>query len=268
MPTSKPTIALVVALASSLAAGAAANVSASPQIGASSQKKDNPRITKSQGFVSARRDLFHREQGIRHLNDGHYAAAAEAFRNASRYADKISQAAYAELLWEGHGMAQDRALAYAWMDLAAERGSRPLLAKRELYWEALSEPERARALDIGKAVYDEYGDDVAQPRQEREMQRARRNVTGSRLGAVSGSLRIIPASEIMGNDWTRSIQAMGGISGHEYYADHYWVPEEHWKRQDDELERGLIPRVRVGEFEEAGATRPAQRGREADSNGD
>lgn len=213
--------------------------------------QDDTRITQSPGFISARRDVLHRMHGIRHMDAGQYAAAAEQFRTAARYADKISQAAYAEMLWDGVGVAQDRALAYAWMDLAAERGTRALLIKRERFWLDLSEAERARALEIGQQVYAEYGDDVAKPRQERIMRLARRNATGSRVGAATGNLRVVPASELMGNDWAHSLQRASGIDGEDYYADKYWAPEQHWQRQEREIERALIPRVRIGEIEDA-----------------
>lgn len=215
------------------------------------QFEPDRRIAQSEGFISARRDVFHRREGIRHVVDGQYAAAAEAFRAAARYADKLSQATYAEMLWQGRpGVAQDRALAYAWMDLAAERGnSVALLARREAYWEALTEAERAHALDVGEAVYAEYGDEVAQPRQERVMQRARRGSTGSRVGAASGNLRVVMASDMMGSDPWGNLASQSGIDGAQYYDDRYWEPARHWALQDREMERALQYRINIGDIE-------------------
>lgn len=207
------------------------------------------RITDSAGFVSARRDVMYRSIGVRHLRAGDPEAAAESFRRAARYADKISQAAYAEMLWEENGMMRDRALAYAWMDLAAERGTTPLLAKREAYWEALTTEEQARAIEVGQALYAEYGDAVAQRRQEPQMRRAKNTGTGTRLGSYTGNLRVIPANELMGNIWSTTVQGAAGIDGSAYYANRYWVPEQHWQREEAEIERSLMPRVRVGDLE-------------------
>src|SRR3546814_9279963 len=67
----------------------------------------------------------------------------------------------AEMLWNGDGVERDRALAYAWMDLAAERGYAGFLGLRERYWSALDEAGRARALEAGQEVYAHYGDAAA-----------------------------------------------------------------------------------------------------------
>src|SRR5690606_37356868 len=100
-----------------------------------------------------------------------------------------SQAMVGEMLWKGQGTPVDRPLAYAWMDLAAERGYRGFLGFRERYWEQLDEVEREQAVSQGQAVYARYGDAVAQPRIAAVLRRARSQVTGSRTGFV-GSLKI------------------------------------------------------------------------------
>ena len=158
---------------------------------------------------------MHRLHGMRHMQQGRYLAAEESFCIAARYADKFSQAAYAKMLWEGRpGISQDRPLAYAWMDLAAE-----------------------------------HGDDVAKQRQERVMEKARRSATGSRLGANNGNLRVIPAenSALLGSNLGKALMSGGGISGHDFYHDRYWAPQNHWARQDYESEvtLGGNPRPRV-----------------------
>ena len=76
------------------------------------------------------------------LKRGNPVRAAYYFKRSARYADKASQAAYAEMLWEGRGIERDRALAYVWMDLAAERDDSPLVSFRERYWAGLDEAER------------------------------------------------------------------------------------------------------------------------------
>lgn len=179
-------------------------------------------VMNTEGFLAAHPDLRWRREGLQSYNQGNTGEALTFFKRASRYADKPSQAMVAEMLWTGTGTPMDRPLAYAWMDVAAERAYLPFLAKREEYWARLSEAERAMALEVGAGVYDEYGDAVAKERLERLLRRAQRNVTGSRVGNV-GNLRIIVPGP-GGNSIT--------IDGSRYYDEQYWEPERYWAWQD------------------------------------
>lgn len=202
----------------------------------------NPReseIISSAGFMSQHPDMRFRVLGLQAMKQEKYAAAAEHFRQAALYADKQSQAAYAEMLWEGKGVGRDRPAAYAWMDLAAERGYTPFLAFRERYWEALDEAERARALQVGQAVYARYGDDVAKPRMERVLRHALRDTTGSRTGAMTGSLKIIIPG-VAGEDVV--------INGSQYYDPKFWRPELYWVWQHEIVEGARKGRVEVGDL--------------------
>lgn len=181
----------------------------------------DPEIISSEGYLSAHPDQRFRLLGNDARNNGRHDEALKYFRRAARYADKLSQGAIAEMYWNGEGIERDRALAYAWMDLAAERGSRFLLAHRERYWSGLTPAERARALQAGKDLYAEYGDEVAKPRLERVLVTTRRKVTGSRAGWV-GNLAIC----IDPPDCTAR------VSGEQYYADRYWRPKKYWDWQD------------------------------------
>src|SRR5687768_7671599 len=98
-------------------------------------------ILSSHSFLDAHPDIKFRNRGFAAQERGDLAAAHEAFERAARFADKPSQAVIAEMLWKGEGVAQDRAKAYAWMDLAAERGYRAMLVQREEYWKALTPAE-------------------------------------------------------------------------------------------------------------------------------
>jgi hypothetical protein len=191
--------------------------------GAQAQEENQPDklVMSSEGFLNAHPDLKWRQAGLKAYEAGKHAEALGLFRKAARYADKPSQGMVAEMLWRGEGVAQDRPSAYAWMDLASERHFRPMLIQREIYWEALSEGERNAALEIGKGLYAEYGDAVAQPRTERKMRTARRNGTGSRTGYV-GNLTI-------------SFNTMAGpmtIDGSSYYHPDYWEPQRYWTWQE------------------------------------
>lgn len=102
-------------------------------------------------------DLFYRAAAIRNYQAGSKERALSLFLKAACFADKPSQAIIATMYWNGEGVPQDRALAYAWMDLAADRGYADLLAQREQYWAQLNPDERQRAIEQGRQVYAEYG---------------------------------------------------------------------------------------------------------------
>lgn len=182
----------------------------------------DPRVIATEGFLAAHPDLRWRRAGLESHVAGRNGEALASFQRAARYADKPSQAMVAEMFWDGIGTPMDRPLAYAWMDIAAERAYPRFLAKREQYWNALTEEERARALEVGRAVYDEYRDEVAKERLERVLRRERRNVTGSRVGSVGNLQVVIPGPG--GNSIT--------IDGSRYYDKKYWEPARYWAWQD------------------------------------
>ena len=215
---------------------AAALASANPaHAQAAAPSAVDAQVVNSETFLAAHPDLRFRLLGLQAFEAGKLEKAMEHFKRAARYADKPSQAMVAELLWAGKGAAMDRATAYAWMDLAAERQFKVMLAQRERYWLALTPEEQARALEIGKAVYAEYGDKVAKPRMEVALRRARGSSTGSRTG-FTGNLRIIipgPAGEIT-------------LDGSQFYQDKFWKPADYWAWQAEEWKEMPKGRVDVG----------------------
>lgn len=197
---------------------------------------DETAIMTSDGFLGAHPDLGNRLQGLDSLEDKNYKRAMDDFRRASRYGDKPSQGVIAEMYWNGQGVEVDRATAYAWMDLAAERAYPVLLAKREQFWAQLTPAEREAAIPIGAALYDEYGDDVAKPRLEKVLLREKRRMTGSRVGFV-GALEI-------------RIQTPTGIrsvDGSQYYHEKFWNPALYWRWQDYDWKKPGKGQVDVGE---------------------
>ena len=223
------TIRILLATALTLAAlGATAAPSLTHQPDADARAQE---VVSSPGFLAAHPDLRFRLLGQQAQQRGRWEDARTFYRQAARYADKPSQAALAELTWDGHGEPADRALAYAWMDLAAQRGTVGLVMVRERYWSELDAGERAEAVRKGEAVYAEYGDSVAKPRQEREMRRVRMERTGSRVGGM-GALDVCKGAA--------RTNAPGGSCGApfsqgEYYADRYWEPAAYWRWQGDLL---------------------------------
>lgn len=133
-------------------------------------------------FVDAHSDLRFRDLGMNAYREGRKREALEIFLLASRYVDKASQAVVALMYWTGDGASHDRALAYAWMDLAASRGYPELQHQRDLYWAQLSDDERDRTRDLRQSLEADYGDDVGARRLTRELGSIRSQVTGSHLG--------------------------------------------------------------------------------------
>lgn len=179
-------------------------------------------------FQSHHPDLHHRLQGMAAFEDNRGGDALREFKASARYADKGSQAMIAEMYWAGLGVARNRPLAYVWMDLAAERGYPLLAAKRELYWQQLSADERARALELGPAVFAEFEDNVAKPRMEEMLRRGTREAAGSRVGASAAFVDVytdIQRGAAIGG-------ALRGTSRPDYYAAKYWSPTHYWRRAD------------------------------------
>lgn len=200
-------------------------------------------IVQSPAFEDGHPDMRLRRLGAEARAAGRWEHARTFFRRAGRFGDKLSQAAYAEMLWEGEGGESDPVAGYIWMDLAAERGAPMFLAMRERYWQALDSRQREQALAQGVAVYAEYGDEVALPRLERVMRRVANNVTGSRTGWV-GTLDIY-----LGQDADGTSGAL--VRGDRFFADRYWDLDAYRQWQDDLL---LTPRPRgrvdLGELEQ------------------
>lgn len=192
-------------------------------------------------------DYGHRMDGLRAYGDGNYGYALRDFRTAARFADKPADAMIASMYWEGRGVRQDRATAYAWMDLAAERGYPWLLADRERYWDALSDDERKRAIEVGAALYAEYGDDVALPRLHVWMRRGLVQATGSHTGFV-GTLTV------------RKPGVTGLFDGpswdaNDYYAATYWQEKPYLRWQNSVWHpEGVKGTVDVGPLQRVGNT--------------
>ncbi|KOO83347.1 SEL1-like repeat protein [Stenotrophomonas maltophilia] len=183
-------------------------------------------VLQSHEFLVYHPDLRFRQLGMEARERGRDEEARNNFRNAARYGDKLSQAALADMLWNGQGGPADRALGYAWMDLAAERGTEWLVAQRERFWEALSADERERAVREGRTLYTEFGDPAATPRLERELRAGSMQQTGSRAG-WSGAMR----SQGRGDAGPRVLQP------EKHQLARYWDPVAYRQWQDEELAR-------------------------------
>lgn len=198
-------------------------------------------VMTSEGFLGYHPDLRFRLLGLVDYRKGNYEQAMVYFRRAARYADKPSQGMIAEMLWKGQGTPADRPAAYVWMDLASERAYKMMLVQREKYWGALTEAEQKRALEIGDAIYLEYGDAYAKPRLAQKLRQARMKVTGSRTG-FTGSLKI----EIPGPNGSTI------IDGSDYYDEKFWNPNLYFRMQDSDWKEFGEGTVEIGELQSAG----------------
>jgi hypothetical protein len=201
----------------------------------------------SEGFLRYHPDLRWRKVGLERYEAGLHDKALDAFIRSSRYADKGSQAMVAEMYWNGEGTAVDRARAYAWMDLAAERGYKDFTAIREHYWNSLDKHERERALSVGKDIYADFGDDVARPRLERKINQGRRQTTGSRTGFKGALTVMLPGN----GNWIR-------LDGEQYYNDRFWQPELYFEWQDQIWREPYRGRVEVGAITEDDQDKPVR----------
>jgi len=106
----------------------------------------------TEGFLAAHPDIRWRREGLHAFHHKRYDEALDCFRRAATYADKASMAMLAEMHWEGLGVPRDRPIAYAWMDLAAERMYPNFTILRERYWRELSKEEQEAAIERGQAL--------------------------------------------------------------------------------------------------------------------
>jgi hypothetical protein len=184
-------------------------------------------VLASGAFQAHHPDIRNQQRGLDYYRQRRYGEALDAFRRAAHYADKASQALLAQMHWRGEGIGVDRALGYAWMDLAAERGYPIFLIEREKYWSLLAADEQDRAIAVGRGLYERYGDEVAKPRLERVMRAGLfRSVTGSRTGYDAGVRIAQPNAD-------GSLDASGGASARaDVFDQRYWHPDSYWQLQD------------------------------------
>ncbi len=180
------------------------------------------RVLSTRTFLNAHPDMKYRQEGWEAYQAGDHALAMEHFRKASRYADKVSQAMVAEMLWKGLGVPADPSMAYAWADLAAERGYPQFIRLREQYWRDLDAAQRERAVRDGQALLAEYADAAARPRMAEFMKKARQRMRRS-------------ASYVSAPNEIRVPDGFGGmvsIPSHRFYDSKFWDAKEYQAWQD------------------------------------
>ncbi len=203
-------------------------------------------ITNWQSFINQHPDLLYRMRGLKAYEKARYSEALFNFKFAAKYADKPAQGMVADMLWKGEGAPADKAQAYAWIDLAAERGYPSMLVIREKMWSQLTASEQKQALVEGQELYRTYGDDVAKPRLEMLLVRGLRNsVTGSRLGYVS-TLEISSSDRASKNSKSGQMPTFDGAF---FYQDKLWQPSEYWQWKDASWKKSTEGKVDIGPLE-------------------
>lgn len=148
----------------------------------------------------------HRLRGLKSYKTGHFGDALKSFEVAAYNADKYSQHYLSLMYWHGVGVDRDPVQAYIWSDLAAERGSKPLLVLREKIWSQLTPEQQAQVQMRGEDFYARYGDAVAKPRAESVMRQFARDMTGSRVGYRNQPLEVFdgPSNGAFGKPGSRN----------------------------------------------------------------
>jgi hypothetical protein len=180
-------------------------------------------------------------RGNRLYSIGRHYSAIHFYERAARYADKFGQYNVAVMHLKAEGTDFDPVRAWAWLELSAERGYPMMRKAADDLFDLLDAAQQRQARAIHEQeLLPEYGDDVAIPRAQLQMDRERRQSTGSRLGspAMLGMLRII---DYQGDGLSRN--------GAEYYDPAKWdmqrlVDYETWQMEN--LARGQVD---IGDFE-------------------
>src|SRR3546814_44567 len=187
------------------------------------------------GFLTGHPDVRWRREALHSYSRHEYDIALDQFLRAARYGDKPAQAMLAEMYWKGTGVAQDRPRGYAWMDIAAERRFPNFVILRERYWSSLDARERERAIDVGRPLMDEYGDDSAGPRLAKVLRRYQHVSTGSRLGFVGHIDNDRPGLFARNKGMAPGTGPLASagihVSADDYYAAENWDVAKYWQRQ-------------------------------------
>jgi hypothetical protein len=178
-----------------------------------------------------------RWHGIWNYENGRTKEAIAQFERAAMHGDKLSQHLLSLMYWNGDDVERDPVQAYIWADLAAERGnSEDLIRVREYIWHELDEEQRARVVATGGSWYDRYGDAVAIERNNTQLRRFMRTLTGSRVGLLTSRLDINAA---------RTGFAAYSAMGTQFYDDSRSRPGPYWKAQDLALD-ALMKQIGAG----------------------
>jgi len=175
-------------------------------------------------------DQYNEFAGMHCYTRGDYPCALSRFREAARYADKLSQLSIGLMYLNGQGVDKDPVVAFAWVAIAAERRYPPFLATRDRLWANLDEKQRDRATELVARLYRQYGDATAKPRMTQVLRRQRARLTGSYLGFNQGVWSLPPDGRQRPCGPTIDGGPASGCG--DLYADWRWNPEKYFRSRD------------------------------------
>lgn len=125
-----------------------------------------------------------------YLKKKDYGIARQLADLASYWGDKTAQYNLGIMYYNGIGMTADKARGAAWLRIAAEAHNPLAIQTLGLANAELTPQQHAAADTIWQELEKKYGDTVTLPRVRANFETERRNVTGSRVGAV-GNMKVI-----------------------------------------------------------------------------
>ena len=135
-------------------------------------------------------DRIHYEAAVRSYKRGFNDHAREQFQLAAEWGNKNAQFNLALMHFSGIGVAADKILGTAWALLADERGDGRFRATRLEMMQLLAPEERQRAITRANELKTSYGDFQALEKRAKWVRKQKRELTGSRTGALASAVRI------------------------------------------------------------------------------
>jgi hypothetical protein len=193
-------------------------------------------------------DLFGEFAGMRAYAHHQYKNALKYFEIGALYADKLSQLSLGLMYMNGEGTAKDPVTAWAWLDLAAERGYPNFVATRDSLQKTLTPEQATKAQALRAELGEKYGDAVAKHRLAVQLHQGQMQITGSHTGHDSGIYQLNnkpncgPVLYIAGQE-----QPEAGC-GSRIFAKDRWDPDLYFASRDREYKAT----VSVGAVQEQG----------------
>jgi len=196
-------------------------------------------------------DLFGEFAGARRYAHHDYKGALKYFEIGAYYADKFSQLSIGLMHLNGEGTKKDPVTAFAWFELAAERGYPDFVATRDRVKAMLTPEQLAAAAQLSSTLGERYADAVAKPRMAQQLRRGQEQMTGSLTGFDYG----VDQASSKGACGTGLIiggQAMpqAGCASANFYARERWEPNLYFASRD----RSYTATVTVGAVEAQAGT--------------
>jgi hypothetical protein len=188
---------------------------------------------------------------MRRYGHRQFESALHYFEIGALYADKLSQLSIGLMHLNGEGVTKDPIVAYAWIDLAAERSYPAFAATRDKLRQTMTSVQLEQAEKLRQELAARYGDAVAKPRMAMQLRQGQMQLTGSRTGFDFGVIQVGSAAcgppLRIGGRTTPQI----GCMGPSFMAKENWQPDLYFAARDQEWKAS----VSVGPVEELEAAK-------------